>query len=712
MGDLPKIRTSAIQDHHSLLNTVIGDEEIAMSSRIHSYGKSINAFAANLLPDEVQRLKVMDSVVSVFPSTIMKLHTTRSWDFLGLSMTAKRNAKNESDTIVGLLDSGIYVESPSFDDKGYGPPPAKWKGSCDKGANFTGCNNKVIGARYYKLSDRHNDTTSPVDTDGHGTHTASTAAGSPIDDASFYGLAQGTARGGVPSARIAMYKVCWPNGCTSMDILAGFDDAIHDGVDILSISIGSSGASDYFGDPIAIGAFHATKKGILTLCSAGNDGPYAYSVTNIAPWIMNVGASGIDRQFRTEVGLGDGTKINGMSLNTFSLKKSFYPLITGAQASNESEGAFGSSSSCNIGTLDVNKVKGKIVYCVPDAGARGGGKDYSVKTSGGIGVVVQAFDTMDTAFSMVLPAAFVKYDDGTLIKNYINSTKDAKAVIAKTTTVNTSAPFVASFSSRGPNTISKNILKPDITAPGVDILAGWSRLASVTDYKDIDNRIVNLNIVSGTSMACPHAAAVAAYVKSFHPDWSAAAIRSAIMTTAKQMKINKNDTEFGYGSGQVNPLRALHPGLVYDLTPSSYISFLCKEGYNGTTLALIFGGRYVNCSKYPEAQGSDGLNYPSMLLQVSDLTARISGVFYRTVTNTENRKSIYKATVKSSKGLTISVVPNTLTFSRLGEKKSFKVVVKGKPLGSASVLSGSFQWVDDSKHRVRSPIVVYHANSM
>lgn len=167
---------------------------------------------------------------------------------------------------------------------------------------------KVIGARVYNL-DKINlePNPSPADVDGHGTHTSSTVAGIPVRDASLYGLGQGTARGGVPSARLAIYKVCSDFGCSDIDLMAAFDDAIQDGIDLISMSIGGP-VSDYFTDVIAIGSFHAMRKGILSSVAAGNEGPYPASVENVAPWILTVGASGMDRQFRTPVRLGNGMK--------------------------------------------------------------------------------------------------------------------------------------------------------------------------------------------------------------------------------------------------------------------------------------------------------------------------------------------------------------------------------------------------------------------
>lgn len=179
---------------------------------------------------------------------------------------------------------------------------------------------KVIGAKYFSLNkENQGKDSSPTDEEGHGSHTSSTIAGAAINDASLYGLAKGTVRGGVPSARIAIYKVCWDSGCSDMDILAAFDEAIADGVDIISVSIGGP-SMDFLHDPIALGSFHAMKKEILTSCSGGNDGPYSHTIQNVAPWIFTVAASSIDRKFSTSLKLGNGKTISVSSLSlSFSL---------------------------------------------------------------------------------------------------------------------------------------------------------------------------------------------------------------------------------------------------------------------------------------------------------------------------------------------------------------------------------------------------------
>merc|ERR1712226_1384268 len=310
MGEAPQSKASATDLHHNLLSSVVKDDHIAQQSKIYSYTKSFNAFAANLLPQEVQRLQENENVVSVFPSKMQKLHTTRSWDFLGMPQSAKRNHQIENNIIVGVLDTGIYIDAPSFHDKGFGPPPSKWKGTCQVRGNFTGCNNKVIGARFYNhASTTPHPNPSPIDEEGHGSHTSATIAGASIAGASLYGLAKGIARGGVPSARIAMYK-------------------------------------------------------------------------NTAPWILTVGASGMDRQFRTLVKLGNGIKIAGLSINTFSPNKRMYPLTTAVKAANGSLEQDHFPWLCDEGSLDANKVKGKIVLC-----KEGLVQDY-VKQIGGLGAIV------------------------------------------------------------------------------------------------------------------------------------------------------------------------------------------------------------------------------------------------------------------------------------------------------------------------------------
>ncbi|PWA68856.1 xylem serine peptidase 1 [Artemisia annua] len=716
VGDQLANPESKASTHIGILSALKGSELDAKASHVYSYTKSFNAFAAKLSESEARELSDMDGVQSVILNQYRRLHTTRSWDFIGLPQTARRK-KFESDIIVGVMDTGITPESDSFNDDGFGPPPAKWKGSCHHFANFSGCNNKLIGAKYFKLDGNPdpNDILSPIDTDGHGTHTSSTAAGSAVHNAELFGLAKGTARGAVPSARVAMYKVCWASsGCSDMDLLAGFDAAIHDGVDIISISIGGL-TGIYTKDTISIASFHAMNKGILTVASAGNDGPNFGSVANHAPWLLTVAASGIDRGFQSKVILGNGKTVSGVGINGFKPEQKLYPITSGTDVAINTESQ-DIAGYCIEDTLDPSKVKGKLVQCKLGTW----GSDSVIKGLGGIGTIIVSEVFLDTAQIFMSPATMVNSTTGETINKYIHSTRSPSAVIYKSEEVKIAAPFIATFSSRGPNPGTKHILKPDIAAPGVDILASYTPLQTLTGLKG-DTQYSKFTIMSGTSMACPHAAGTAAYVKSFHPDWSPAAIKSAIMTSAyfclglhdkaRQMssRVNK-EAEFAYGVGLLNPRRAINPGLVYDMNNMSYVQFLCHEGYDGSSIASLIGSKSnINCaSLLPPLDSKDAINYPTIQLTLKKNMTTTTGIFRRTVTNVGQAISIYNATIRAPKGVNITVEPMTLTFSHASQIRSFKVTVSAKTMASTKVLvSGSLIW-KSCRHVVRSPIVVYN----
>ncbi|XP_021850451.1 subtilisin-like protease SBT4.4 isoform X1 [Spinacia oleracea] len=674
--------------HIGILQQVLEDS-MAKESLVRSYTKSFNGFAARLTEKESEILKGMKEVVSVFPSKALELQTTRSWDFMGFTETvAPRETRAESNLILGVIDSGIWPESPSFNDNGFSAPPKKWKGACKGGENFT-CNNKLIGARTFFDSAR--------DDIGHGTHTASTAAGRIVDDANFYGLAEGSARGAVPSARIAAYKVCDTSDCDEADILSAFDEAIADGVDLITISIGNTDAADIYSDTIAIGAFHALQNGILTVQSAGNSGNVSGSVTSVAPWLFSVAASFMDRRILDKVVLGNRRTLIGNSINSFTLNGDMFPLVYGKQASTHCSEDL--AVSCSAGCLDKNLVKGKIVVCDSTDGVIGEGL-----RAGALGVLARAY-VDDVSQIQPIPAVLLKPHEFEVLLSYLNSTKAPMANILKSESFNdTSAPVVVSFSSRGPNPIAPDILKPDITAPGVEILAAFSPNVSVSEYPN-DKRSVKYAVISGTSMSCPHVAGAAVYVKSIHPDWSPSAIKSALMTTARPMSSSKNpDAEFAYGSGHLNPVEAVNPGLVYETTEDDYLTFLCKLGYSKEQISLISGNKSFSCPKKSLSDPND-VNYPSMSASVN-AEKSFNIKFRRTVTNVGVANSTYTAKVESGEKMKVTVNPKTLSFTSLKEQKYFDVSVVGKGLASRSQVSASLVWSDGS-HFVRSPVVVY-----
>ncbi|PUZ68800.1 hypothetical protein GQ55_2G057600 [Panicum hallii var. hallii] len=678
--------------HHDLLNQVLDDSSSASDRILRSYKRSLNGFAARLTEQEANELSSMDGVVSVFPSGIHEPLTTRSWDFLGFPQTPTEELPLEGDIIVGMLDTGIWPDSPSFSDDGFGPPPSRWKGVCQ---NFT-CNNKIIGARAYR--GRSSDGLSPLDDEGHGSHTASTVAGRAVGNVSFGGLAAGVARGAVPGARLAVYKVCWSRGgCGEADILAAFDDAIADGVDVISFSIGSPMPWQYFESAQAIGSFHAMRRGVVTSTSAGNSGLTGGRVCNVAPWMLSVAASSIDRRFVVKIVLGNGETIVGASINTF-------PTLTNATL------AFPANGSCDPDNLAGGSYKGKIVLCPPPAKI-GHPNDGSGPLSAGAAAVVIVTRASDVAFVLPLPGLTVTRDQFDQIMAYVNSTSNPVATIDRTeTTGNPQAPAAASFSSPGPNLITPGILKPDLSAPGIDIIAAWSMLSSPTGNPS-DNRKVQYNIISGTSMACPHASGAAAYVKSFHRDWSPAMIMSALITTATPMNTPGNSgwTALKYGAGQLSPVKARDPGLVYDASDGDYVAMLCAQGYNATQLALVTGSNATACAA---AGGSAGdLNYPTMAARVEpgrNFTVR----FPRTATNVGAAGAAYDVKVEvaleAAKDVTVDVSPRRLEFTAPSQKVSFTVTVSGAAPAEGQVHSAAVLWYND-EHQVRSPVVVYAA---
>ncbi|KAL4384281.1 hypothetical protein GQ457_15G028820 [Hibiscus cannabinus] len=679
LGSLPDGDYIPTSHHFSLLQTLF-KQSLVENYLIRSYRRSFNGFAVKLTDEEAKKLASFKGVVSVFPNKVYHLQTTRSWDFMGFNQTAKRNATAESNVVIGVIDSGIWPESDSFSDEGFSPPPKKWKGTCNGGKNFT-CNNKLIGARFYV-------TDSVRDTEGHGSHTASTAAGNHVGNASFYGLAEGTARGGVPSARIAAYKVCNADGCTSESILAGFDDSIADGVDVLTVSLGSDDSSEFYEDPIAIGAFHAAEKGILVLQSAGNSGINGrQSVASVAPWILTVAASTTDRLFIDKVVLGNGKTLTGLSVNPFSLNRKKVPLVYGLQATSDCDES--SARLCLNDCLNTSLVKNKIIVCDD--------MDFieEAHISGALGSILQT-SYQNLSVLVPLPASALRTDDFESLQSYLKSNKQAVAELLKSEAIeDSSAPVVSEFSSRGPNRI------PDISAPGVNILAAYSPVAPPSPFAT-DERRVKYNILSGTSMSCPHVAAVAAYVKTFHPDWSPSAIKSALITTASPMDPSKNpDAEFGYGSGHVNPVKASNPGLVYDNAEGDNIRFLCSIGYSKDNIRAITG---TNSSCPTNKTLPRDFNYPTLTaaVKVKD-PSTIS--FQRTVTNVGVATSTYNATITSDPELDVKVIPQVLSFKTLGEKKSYSVTVKGK-LSESSWATASLTW-SDGIHNVRSPILIH-----
>ncbi|CAL5066294.1 unnamed protein product [Urochloa decumbens] len=430
--------------HHGLLDDAIrlDGNSSARERVVYHYTRSLHGFAARLTEQEKNNLAGRDGVLSIHERVVYRPQTTRSWDFLGVPLQEhrRRGLPFEQDVIIGVLDTGVSPDSESFSDDGLAPPPAKWKGRCSEGFE---CNNKIIGAWAYDggLPDGQ---VTPEDDDGHGTHAASTAAGREVRSASLYGVANGTARGGVPGARLAIYKVCWyDSGCGSEDVLAAMDDAAADGVDVILAPLSAEAASEHHADALAIGAFHALRRGALTSVPAGNCGPKLGTLSNVAPWMVSAGGTTTDRRIVAAVVLGNSKRFLGNSINTFpDIGKRRSLLVDPGNCDDKLEGV---------------RYKGAILLCPP----QGFISQQMIARSGAVGIILPDDDDDETSSSSSVPVVMARPAQFQEILRYYNESRHPTATIFNSqTTFDASAPVVASFSSRGPNLVTPGVLKP------------------------------------------------------------------------------------------------------------------------------------------------------------------------------------------------------------------------------------------------------------
>ncbi|XP_044458606.1 subtilisin-like protease 1 [Triticum aestivum] len=645
---------------------------------VHAYHHVASGFAARLTRRELEALSAMPGFLSATRARTYTTLTTHTPEFLGLNVEqGRRNYTSEfgAGVIVGVIDTGIFPDHPSFSDEGMPPPPAKWKGRCD--FSGTSCNNKLIGARNMVAALNGPNGTSarvpPVDEFGHGTHTASTAAGAVVPGANVLGHAWGTAAGMAVRAHIAMYKVCYGKvfvDCEDADILAGIDAAVGDGCDVISMSLGGPSVPFHL-NPMAVGTFGAMEKGIF---------------------------------------LGNGAYFHGESL--YQPNVGFCPLVY-AGASGKPFAEF-----CGNGSLDGFDVKGKIVLCELTKNISVINQGEVVESAGGVAMILaspffRGYDKL--AQENILPASSVDYLATAAIKSYLNSTANPMARMGfRGTLLGTSpAPSIVFFSSRGPNRQSTGILKPDITGPGVNVLAAWPFQVGPPSAPVLPGP--TFNIISGTSMSTPHLAGIAALIKSKRPDWSPAAIKSAMMTTTDITDRSGNPilneqrvvaNLFATGAGHVNPMKAADPGLVYDITPEDYVGYLCSM-YTSQQVSVI-ARRPIDC--LTTVVISDRLlNYPSISVAFpASWNSTAPVVVRRKVKNVGEVPSVYYAAIDMpSSAVSMDVFPRELDFVEEGQELTFSVYLWPRQSATRAV-QGALRWVSE-KHTVRSPISVTFA---
>jgi hypothetical protein len=707
-------------------------EEVDAGAPVYDYTHAVNGFAAQLTEGQAAKLEQTEGVLSVERAEMLEVTTSDTPDFLGLTKPAGQGglwAKlggvgpgvgkpgAGEDVIVGVVDTGYWPEHPSFSDRRgsqgggggvgqnlYPHPPTGWNGTCQGGEEFPAstCNNKVIGARWFAdgvgvgtLPEW--EYASPRDFGGHGSHTASEAAGNhgirPTGDAAAFGPISGMA----PRARIAVYKACYvinlatSGSCNSLDTAAGIDAAVADGVDVINYSI--SGTQTAFTNITEVAFLFAAEAGVYVAASAGNNGaPRFGSVNHPSPWITTVAAGTHNRTGEGSVTTG-GETYEGASLSPAAVTANLVEAadaVAAGQDPAEANLCFAAVDNAGVPVLDPAKVAGKIVVC--DRGTNAlVNKSLAVKTAGGVGVVIVNVDggaTSTLALIHSVPTVHVPFTAPSYAALHAAADAGESATISKGTLVfDVPAPLSAGFSNSGPLAAGAgDILKPDIIAPGQDILGAVAPPGN-------QDRLFDL--YSGTSMSSPHMAGMGALLKQAHPDWSPMAIKSAFMTTAYDIIENFPGTSaisaaaqrtFAQGAGHVDPNKAVDPGLVFDSDFLDWIAFLEGQGLANGPL--------------PPLDASD-LNQAS--IAIGDL-AGIQTVT-RTATSVGTQSETYTFSVQGLPGITATPSAGSFTIAP-GAEREWTVTFTRTSAPLNQYQSGFITWTGNRGHVVRMPVVL------
>lgn len=681
----------------------------------NTYTNALNGFSAVMDHDQAESIANRKDVRLVVPDYWREAQTDASGEFLGLE--GRRGAwdlgYDGEGVVVGVIDTGIWPEHPSFaDDGSYPEPPVSIDDvdvdgtvipGCDFGktahnpadADFE-CNDKLIGARQMLLTYRAvigaepNEYDSARDDDGHGTHTASTAAGNAGVEATVGPHDLGEVSGIAPRAHVVAYKGLGALGGFSSDLAAAVDQAVADGVDVINYSIGG-GPSLTGADDLAF--LFAADAGVHVATSAGNSGPGDATIGGPAsvPWLTTVGASTQPRFFAGTVELGNGASYQGASL-TDTVGES--PLVDAADATADQD------DLCVPGTLDEEVVAGAIVLCRRGAIARVD-KSLAVQQAGGVGMIMYENSDAGDRFTDThhVPSVHVDQTPGLAIKDYIATTDAPTAAIVDTGEKITfdAAPSMTSFSSRGPDPVAEDLIKPDVTAPGMQILAGASPTA------DPNGNL--FQSIAGTSMSSPHVAGLMALVDDVHPDWSPAMVKSALMTTAYQ-DVTDNDrvtpaNPFQMGAGHVDPSTPtkpgslFDPGLVYDAGINEYIGFLCDA-----EPAAVNPQACTSLAQLGVPTTATDLNVAS--IGASAVPGNLTVT--RSVTSVASHTVRYKAQVDAPDGVDVTVTPSSFRIAP-GETVDYQVTFTNASAPVDEWVHGSLTWKGGA-YRVYSPISV------
>ena len=712
-------RSAPVQDYAQYLEGKQDDAAAAVGASVdQSYTVTLNGFSATLDPTQAKAIAHQNGVLALVPDELAHPDAVPSTSFLrldgpgGVWDQIGGVGKAGKGIVVGDIDTGIAPENPAFAGDPLGTTPgdapyldgstikfakadgSTFTGTCEEGEQFTAadCSTKIIGARYYVdgfgKGNIGNISTgeyvSPRDGDGHGSHTASTAAGNNGVESSVLDRDFGPISGVAPAAKIAAYKVCWSgpdptvqtdDGCSTADMLAAIDDATKDGVDVMNFSIGGSAAATTVS--LTDQAFlSAATAGIFVSASAGNSGPGASTLDNASPWYTTVAASTIP-SYEATATLGDGSQFAGASI-TAPKEPLTGPFVRADNVGNGSA-SIADTLLCAPGSLDPTKVADTIVFCQRGVYARTD-KSAEVKRAGGIGMVLvnKTPSSLDTDAHSV-PTVHLQNTAWDATYAY-SATPGATVTLqdGNLTGIEPATPQVAGFSSRGPvEADGSDILKPDITAPGVAILAAGANAEGETP---------SFEFLSGTSMAAPHITGTAALYLSVHPKATPAEIKSALMTTAYDT-VDADGAPvtdpFTQGAGHEDPTKMFSPGLLYLNGPADWWRYIQGIGYD---------------------VGEEPID-PSDLNLASIAIGSLAGTQTVTRTVTSTQAGTFTASTAGLPGVEVAVTPSTLTFGAAGESQSYTVTLTRTDAALGEFSTGSLSWTSGDVV-ARSPIAV------
>lgn len=727
-------------------------------AKIYNYRYSLNGFAARMTPAEAHKLAQQPEVLHVWEDEIRPLATSHSGKFLGLfdEGTGLRGAPglDGEGIVIGVIDSGIAPEHPALadtreadrprlcrsswaqntllgrwlcrkfdllEDRLVFEPPESWSGICQAGPEFTSdaCNNKLIGARFFFDGA---ETTGPFDdgeifsardVDGHGTHTATTAAGNKVR-ASIFGTFLGNVEGMAPRARIAVYKACWLRpgdmraSCNTSDLANAIDAAVADGVHIINYSVGSSLLTTTAPDDLALMA--AAKAGILTVVAGGNEGPNLNTIGSPAggPWVITTAASSRDGSHSLEA---VEVRAPAVVAGRYAVREaSFTPALAETDPiegrlvliddddDTLDDGSAGTVFDACEPLVNDSEVDGQVAFI------QRGGCDFEIKVANAAeagAAAVLVFNIAGDPIVMTgasglssIPALMIGQADGELLRDEIDAGRTIEITLDKGLflTVEDTGNVMGAFSARGPGP-AEDILKPDVTAPGINILAGFTPDAANSVSGE------SFAFLTGTSMSAPHVAGIAALLRQAHPDWSPAAIKSALMTTAYQ-EIDRQDGEtpahaFDFGSGHIDPNRANDPGLVYDVTDDEYDAFAC-----GTGSAALDQARCDELAIEGFSFEGFALNQPSIGVSRLANTETVT----RRVTNVGEQSESFTVSIEPPAGIDVQVAPTSLSLTP-GESAEYEVTFTYADGPLDLWRFGALSWVGN-EHTVRSALAV------